>query len=438
MNRFLSPLFIGMMLMNVLSAGALPVSGAPAVQEVAQGDASAYTIQLQARNFVPAEGEVPAGLEAVRQQAAGQQARRQAAGQPAAQAFANGRVHALVHLSAIPDQAEIDRLAGQGIYLLDYIPEYTWLAALDLDRLPEIAQTAELARESETEPAGNLRWAGAMEVTDKLSPALSQAAGLSNHTELSGVADLAGEVFLTVRFYRDQPPDLEQQVLELYGAQLVLALPETHRYDIYLPAGQVAGLAAEDAVRWLSFGPPPKTTLNNDVRSITGVNAVQASPYGLTGSGVQLGIWDGGAVANHTDFSGRLTVVDSGTAQRHATHVAGTMAGSGAHSTSYGQASGYWRGMAPGAHIFSYDWDDPVSETNTAINGYGVDLSQNSWGYTVDDDNCYNYGDYVGDAPDYDAIVTGLYGREIPIVFAAGNERDATHCGLSTVSPYLN
>ncbi len=436
MKRIFSPLFIGVMLINLLSGGALAPRRASAAQKATQDDPSAYIVRLRSRSFTPAEGEVAAGLEAVRQQADSLLAQRQARGQTTDQVFANGRVHALVQLYTIPDQAELDNLAGQGIYLLTYIPEYTWLAALDLNQLSEIAG------KSTTGQSSSLRWAGAMETTDKLSPELAQAAGLSDDPEYASVAALSGEVYLTVRFHRDQTPELEQQVLDLYGARLEQSLPKTHRYDIYLPAEQVTALAAEDAVRWLSFGPPEKTTTNHDVRNVTGVASLQASPYGLTGAGVNLGMWDGAPVASHTDFNGRLTKVDSGsygsTSIKHATHVAGTMAGSGANSTSYSQASGYWGGMAPGAYIYSFDWDDELTEIDTAINTYGVDLSQNSWGYTISSSNCYNYGDYTAEVPDFDAIVTGLYGNKIPIMFAAGNERDATYCGQSTVSPYLN
>jgi hypothetical protein len=70
--------------------------------------------------------------------------------------------------------------------------------------------------------------------------------------------------------------------------------------------------------------------------------------------------------------------------------------------------------------IFSFYWDAPTIDHNAAINTYGIDLSQNSWALG----GCSSTGKYDGYARDYDSIVTGLYGRHIPIIFAAGNLRD--------------
>jgi len=50
----------------------------------------------------------------------------------------------------------------------------------------------------------------------------------------------------------------------------------------------------------------------------------------LTGAGVTLGIWDGGAVdPSHPEFRGRLRIRDGAEADDHATHVGGIMAAAG-------------------------------------------------------------------------------------------------------------
>ena len=72
----------------------------------------------------------------------------------------------------------------------------------------------------------------------------------------------------------------------------------------------------------------------------------------LTGAGVTIGIWDGGAVhATHQEFQvegggSRVTVVGGGNNSSHATHVAGTIGATGVSPSA--------KGMAPGISIISY------------------------------------------------------------------------------------
>jgi subtilisin family serine protease len=276
----------------------------------------------------------------------------------------------------------------------------------------------------------SLRWVGPLEARDRLAPILAQ---------FIADAPASGDLFLRVHFFEDVSAYQAQVFLNAHAFAVVAAVPERHDYDIIVPFAQLDSLLNADAVQWMDFGPPEKIAQNECARWRTNVDPVQAAPYNLDGSGVDLGIWDGGKVYAHTDFSGRLTVVEPGAAvDDHATHVAGTMAGSGANSAAQGGEALQWRGMAPNADIFSYFWDFSVSDHNGAINTQGVDLSQNSWGYVVNSGNCSLYGNYSNDAPSYDDIITGLYGRRIPVVFAAGNERDDGDCGMSSAPPYLN
>jgi hypothetical protein len=96
----------------------------------------------------------------------------------------------------------------------------------------------------------------------------------------------------------------------------------------------------------------------------------------LTGSGETLGIWDGGGVrTTHDQLIGRVTQKDVPSAlSSHATHVAGTMIGSGS-----GVASA--RGMSYQGQLVAYDWNDDLLEMNLeALNGLRV--SNHSYGYT--------------------------------------------------------
>src|SRR4029078_11028692 len=73
--------------------------------------------------------------------------------------------------------------------------------------------------------------------------------------------------------------------------------------------------------------PPPPAPANALAASISNVPAVQAAPYSLTGSGVAVGIWDGGQVrGTHQALTSRVTTREFNVGlDDHATHVAGTV-----------------------------------------------------------------------------------------------------------------
>ncbi|HID63743.1 MAG TPA: peptidase S8, partial [Anaerolineae bacterium] len=363
-----------------------------------------FTILLKSRQFVPAPGmdkAVAAQLSA----------------------SSTGRSHVLIQFDHIPTAGEREALEGAGVKLLAYVPHNAWFASV-----PATVSLSDKALAS-------ARWLGSILPQDKLR------AGLWEGQVGPWAVNADGSVSLDVLFFADVPLNEARQIIVAHGGHIEGELPEFHRLRVRAPGQAIATLAGEDGVQWVAEVPPPKVPLNDGSRARTNVDNVQAAPYNLSGSGVDLGIWDEGKVDAHVDFCGRLTVVDSVSTSYHATHVAGTMAGDGANSAAQGGSPYQWKGMAPGADIISYDWYDNISEHNGAINTYGIELSQNSWSLWIDENlfnNCSLYGDYDFYAPDYDQIVTGLYGKRIVVAFAAGNERNDCDCGMSCTSPYIN
>jgi len=129
-------------------------------------------------------------------------------------------------------------------------------------------------------------------------------------------------------------------------------------------------------------GPEPVyfTTHNANAAISTGANLLRVSPYNLTGSGLTIGMWDGGAGrSTHQEFGSRMVVKDGSASINHATHVGGTLIASGVTASA--------RGMATAAIVDSYDWNSDLSEmTNRAATGTGQEatriyLSNHSYGY---------------------------------------------------------
>ena len=121
------------------------------------------------------------------------------------------------------------------------------------------------------------------------------------------------------------------------------------------------------------------TTHNVNAAITTGVSVLRASPYGLTGSGLTIGVWDGGSGrATHQEFGGRLVSKDGAASIDHATHVSGTIAAAGVVAAA--------QGMATSINVDSYDWNSDKSEMTaraaTAPNQAGMlYLSNHSYGY---------------------------------------------------------
>jgi len=188
--------------------------------------------------------------------------------------------------------------------------------------------------------------------------------------------------------------------------------------------------------------------VNDSNRSRVQADPAQASPYSLDGGGVTVLVYDGGvARESHVDFGGRLTAHDSSALSDHATHVSGTIGGSGSAS------GGTFRGMAPGVDIESYGFEydgsstflytnpgDLESDYGQAIGSFGVDVANNSIGTNTETNGfpCNIQGDYGVCSALIDSIVRGSLGAPFRIVWANGNERQGSGCDVEGFGDYYS
>ncbi|MEI8294711.1 MAG: S8 family serine peptidase [bacterium] len=162
-----------------------------------------------------------------------------------------------------------------------------------------------------------------------------------------------------------------------------------------------------------------RVTNNKNAAISTAANLIQASPYGLDGSGVKVGVWDAGSIrSTHRELTGRVTNKNAATPlDDHSTHVAGTIAAAGVDTNA--------KGMAPKATLDSYDWDNDYAEmaavgAATAAALTAVPLSNHSYGYGA---AASDMGRYEKEAQTLDALVWALP-YFLPF-WAAGNEQDS-------------
>jgi hypothetical protein len=158
----------------------------------------------------------------------------------------------------------------------------------------------------------------------------------------------------------------------------------------------------------------------------------------LDGSGMTLGIWDGGAVENtHPEFapnilSSRVTVIDAETPggisfSNHGTHVAGTLGASGVNSAA--------KGMATNVDIKSYGWTNDYAEMLSAATDLTnpIYLSNHSYGVPtstyVTTGEVWVMGAYTSASRTIDELVYNNP-KYLPVL-SAGNAGNVTHSGQS-------
>ena len=195
-------------------------------------------------------------------------------------------------------------------------------------------------------------------------------------------------------------------------------------------------------------GPPNvDRSLNRDAADTTNTDRLwpgAAMNLNLTGSGVTVGVWDGGDVrATHELFntggSSRVNVLDGSGLSDHATHVAGTIAGDLSNTDA--------RGMGRQINIRSRDWTSDNFEMNSDAGAGLINLSNHSysfvrgwsglvdtgggtfhqrwWGdYSTSSTEDEDFGSYGSDPRAIDQVLHDNPG--LLSVWAAGNERNDT------------
>ena len=228
-----------------------------------------------------------------------------------------------------------------------------------------------------------------------------------------------------------------REIAAAAGAIVTSVIPLTGSVTVEIPMSRLRDAAADDRTMWLEPALFPLSEVNASNRLRTQAELVQAAPYNLNGAGVNVMVYDGGTVrTTHQDFGGRMTNRDASAVSSHATHVSGTIGGSGAAS------AGQHRGMAPGVLVNNYGastaqsgWlytnplDFPTDYTQ-AITQFGCVLANNSVGTNVGTNgfDCTWYGNYHNMDIAIDNAVRGNLGAPIVIHWAAGNERQSTNC----------
>jgi subtilisin family serine protease len=302
---------------------------------------------------------------------------------------------------------------------------------------------------------------------------------------------------LIVELWPEADIEAAQRSLADFG-KVERVSPNTRKIELVVPnIANIGAIAKLKSVKYVAPSYGVKSQ-NTHVAKNMGVEVAAAAPQSLTGRNVKVGIWDEGHVAQgHPSFKSRLSVMlDRERVARHdmdhATHVAGTIAGSGEYvlaapaiaseargagerpvaqessvpagpearnlkprtmtaalpalsAEPQNKLEARYPGMAPAAQLLSFDFADAAEELISLLDAKpdALDLMNNSWGLDLNLTSCSVLATYNAlSARDFDSVVSGQTNgkpvRRIPIVFSAGNTRNDGICGLSTAAGFVN
>ncbi len=347
----------------------------------------------------------------------------------------------LVQFSGPVQEVWVQALAQLGAQVGPYIPDYAYIVRLDADSKAKV------------ESLSFVRWVGAYEPAYRISP---RAAGLAQNTYLVLLLPWADPAALATRL---------AQVAQTAAARLQAAEQPVERYaqdglSVVLDPAGVQQAARLPGVLWLE--PMELNVLFNDVAG-TIMNANTAWSMSLNGSGITVGVADGGLDTGvisslHGDFTGRVShaisypvqqatygscvISNAGandgwadTTSGHGTHVTGSLAGSGSRS------GGQFKGLAYNATLTFQGVEQLTTFTGAGCtSGYyltgipadagllledayawGVRVHNDSWGSAVN-------GAYTTQASNFDKRIA-LH-RDLLVTVSAGNEgKDANNDG---------
>ncbi|HOH50660.1 MAG TPA: hypothetical protein PLI98_07990, partial [Candidatus Hydrogenedentes bacterium] len=266
-----------------------------------------------------------------------------AAGSPQAVLANPAPRHVVLQFAAPLAPGVRQQLEQDGVALLAYLGSNAYFASLSgNDKAADAAAAAGLAAAQEIDPAQKMH--PRVAAGDWPEHALaSLPAVVLGGSEEKGAPEVETAAVYVV-FHGDVDPLKEgADAVARHGGLMKDVIASVNAAVVWVPAANAAALAAEDSVQWIEPVLPKMGPVNNSNRVVTQADDAQAAPYNLTGTGVNVLVYDGGtARGTHVDFGGRLNVRDTSGLSDHATHVAGTVGGSGAAS------GGTYRGMAPG------------------------------------------------------------------------------------------
>lgn len=147
--------------------------------------------------------------------------------------------------------------------------------------------------------------------------------------------------------------------------------------EIVAATREALALSDRDEVFHVTARPRRIQPHNAAAAALSSVTPLYTAPYGLTGEGVDVSIFDvGHPDVDHPELAARIIKQGSGATAQHPTHVAGTIGARGNNGSA--------KGMAPAVRMFSWEVnDDWPTEKENNLGRLALRADNNSWGYVL-------------------------------------------------------
>jgi len=317
----------------------------------------------------------------------------------------------------LPNATQTKELAKKGIKLLSYQKNNTYLASAsaksDINNLSQVYSFDFDLKKSRTQSITN-------------DIAADYIPEYANHN--NGTVDIA------ITFSTELSKEALTSFLNENDAQLIRSISNGQVAVLNIAKDKVQNIVSEPFVQHVEFKESELERLNYENKIIQGAHYVNHNTIpgmALSGSGVVIGVGDGGNLGDHIDFESSLLSETTEYAThfgQHGDHVAGTIA-------SRGNLDPRHSGFAPDAGLIIEKTSNIFYKSREHYENLGMVLTNNSYGssFDCDQNGAYNYTSFELDKQL----------REMPNlmhVFAAGNNGVAT-CdgypkGFQTVLKY--
>ncbi|MEY3560150.1 MAG: Subtilisin, partial [Bacteroidota bacterium] len=201
-----------------------------------------------------------------------------------ASALHQGKYYVVIQFERIPDQDVRAVLKSQGVELVDYIPSNAYTATIPATvnwlMLSNIKIRSVFSL-SAKQKVSNLLY------QDKVPAHAQQQAGYIDLSIITFDRMLASAIFST---------------LSNQGVTILEELPAFKSFIVRVPVSQVRNFIELPFILWADFIDEPNKEENLPGRTQHRVNVLSDGPRNLQGDGVNVGIWDGGAIGSHLDF----------------------------------------------------------------------------------------------------------------------------------------
>jgi hypothetical protein len=310
------------------------------------------------------------------------------------------KYYTLIQFTKLPDAAERQALAGEGILLYDYIPDNTFLA-----EVTDVLKPGLLKKNT-------IGGVFALDAKNKIAPGVLKQ--LSEPVQ-------DPDKLIAVSFYGNIDKATAIAELKQTGAQIAeTKIQPAHVIFINADAASIQKIATLPFVAYVSSQQMKPVTLNYRNRGAHGIDIISATAgRNLQGSNVTLGLGDDGDASAHIDISGRLINRNPAAQALHGTHTMGVMGGAGILNPKY-------KGMAPKATLIGQYFSDILVNAPYYVADYDMVITNNSYHSAAL--GCAGQGDYDVLSNYVDAQLNS--DRTLLHVFASGND------GSSTCSPY--